>query len=68
MCLFGQPERPQDGSSPPESLFEYVARNNGPLVDYHPQMLLQCLLWGQYSNSRRPNLSLNSVHRKNRAR
>ncbi|KAG7099019.1 hypothetical protein E1B28_000902 [Marasmius oreades] len=28
-----------------ESLFEYVARNNGPLQDYHPQILLQCLLW-----------------------
>jgi hypothetical protein len=31
-----------------ESLFEYVARQNGPLEDYHPQMLLQCLLWGNY--------------------
>lgn len=29
-----------------ESLFEYVARQNGPLDDYHPQMVLQCLLWG----------------------
>lgn len=28
-----------------ESLFDYVARQNGPLEDYHPQMLLQCLLW-----------------------
>lgn len=27
-------------------LFELVAAHNGPLVDYHPQMLLQCLLWG----------------------
>ncbi|KAF8578745.1 hypothetical protein K439DRAFT_1361373 [Ramaria rubella] len=27
------------------SLFELVATRNGPLVDYHPQMLLQCLLW-----------------------
>ncbi|KAI0830734.1 WD repeat-containing protein [Trametes gibbosa] len=28
-----------------ESLFEHVARLNGPLDEYHPQMLLQCLLW-----------------------
>lgn len=46
MCLFGQPESGSPGSSPSESLFEYVARYNGPLADYHPQMLLQCLLWG----------------------
>ncbi|KIJ68609.1 hypothetical protein HYDPIDRAFT_24869 [Hydnomerulius pinastri MD-312] len=32
-----------------ESLFVHVARNNGPLEDYHPQMLLQCLLWGKLS-------------------
>ncbi|KAI6007216.1 RAVE protein 1 C terminal-domain-containing protein [Pisolithus albus] len=31
----------------PCSLFESVARSNGPLDDYHPQMLLQCLLWGK---------------------
>ncbi|KAJ3552447.1 hypothetical protein NM688_g4146 [Phlebia brevispora] len=28
-----------------ETLFEYVARHNGPLDDYNPQMILQCLLW-----------------------
>lgn len=32
----------------PESLFEHVARLNGPLEEYHPQMMLQCLLWGQF--------------------
>lgn len=29
-----------------EGLWEYVARENGPLEQFHPQMLLQCLLWG----------------------
>ena len=28
-------------------LFEAVARMNGPLPQYHPQMILQCLLWGK---------------------
>ncbi|RDB29031.1 Regulator of V-ATPase in vacuolar membrane protein 1 [Hypsizygus marmoreus] len=41
MLLYGGPSP----SSSQESLFEYVARQNGPLDDYHPQMLLQCLLW-----------------------
>ena len=31
-----------------ESLFEHVARLNGPLDDWHPQMILQCLLWGTF--------------------
>ncbi|KDQ14428.1 hypothetical protein BOTBODRAFT_159267, partial [Botryobasidium botryosum FD-172 SS1] len=35
----------QNGAS--EDLFETVARENGPLEDYHPQMILQCLLWGK---------------------
>jgi len=50
MYLFGEPF----DSNPPvplkareESLFEQVARKNGPLEDYNPQMLLQCLLWGK---------------------
>ena len=30
------------------TLFERVARQNGPLEDYHPQNLLQCLLWGVF--------------------
>ena len=42
MLLFGQ-SRTDPGSDP---LFEHVALHNGPLQDYHPQMLLQCLLWG----------------------
>ncbi|KAK2461643.1 hypothetical protein APHAL10511_006106 [Amanita phalloides] len=40
LCLFAD-----TGTS--KSLVEYVARQNGPLEDYHPQMLLQCLLWGK---------------------
>ncbi|KAI0348528.1 hypothetical protein BDW22DRAFT_1350758 [Trametopsis cervina] len=43
--LYGQPTTSQEGSEVTESLFEFVARQNGPLDDYHPQMILQCLLW-----------------------
>ncbi|KAJ7492768.1 RAVE protein 1 C terminal-domain-containing protein [Mycena latifolia] len=45
MYLFGQQQPSGKDESPLESLFEHVARQNGPLEDYHPQMLLQCLLW-----------------------
>ncbi|KAF5384978.1 hypothetical protein D9615_001393 [Tricholomella constricta] len=41
MFLYGAPPI----SSKKETLFEYAARHNGPLDDYHPQMILQCLLW-----------------------
>ncbi|PPQ62961.1 hypothetical protein CVT24_006067 [Panaeolus cyanescens] len=44
MYLYSEPP-PSKRQPDSESLFEYVARQNGPLVDYHPQMLLQCLLW-----------------------
>lgn len=46
MCLYGLPLQPESEDAE-EGLFEYVARLNGPLADYHPQMLLQCLLWGK---------------------
>lgn len=46
ICLYTQ-TRPIAGDNNREGLFEYVARHNGPLEDYHPQMLLQCLLWGE---------------------
>ncbi|KAH7885922.1 RAVE protein 1 C terminal-domain-containing protein [Phlebopus sp. FC_14] len=46
MFLYGQ--RPSNNSSS-DSLFVHVARHNGPLPDYHPQMLLQCLLWRKIS-------------------
>ncbi|KAF8807734.1 WD repeat-containing protein [Phlegmacium glaucopus] len=47
MYLFSEPPHNDKGKSEKsaESLMEYVARQNGPLDDYHPQMLLQCLLW-----------------------
>jgi hypothetical protein len=47
MCLYGLPRQTANEQAE-EGLFEYVARLNGPLADYHPQMLLQCLLWGWY--------------------
>lgn len=47
MSLHGQERRARNASSDEEDLFEYVARHNGPLDDYHPQMTLQCLLWGK---------------------
>lgn len=47
MCLYGLPRQLEREDSE-EGLFEYVARLNGPLADYHPQMLLQCLLWGEF--------------------
>ena len=54
MFLHGQPNSqskiPLTGNVDPnpteQGLFEYVARGNGPLEQFHPQMLLQCLLWG----------------------
>lgn len=49
MFLYGQRQLQNptlSGEAPSNSLFEYAARHNGPLEDYHPQMLLQCLLWG----------------------
>lgn len=29
----------------PEDIFQLIAHRNGPLYDYHPTMLTQCLLW-----------------------
>ncbi|KDR85351.1 hypothetical protein GALMADRAFT_132054 [Galerina marginata CBS 339.88] len=45
MYLFSEPPPDQKTSPSQETLIEYVARQNGPLDDYHPQMLLQCLIW-----------------------
>lgn len=45
--LYGAPLPSAIEPSQSGTLFEYVTRQNGPLEDYHPQMILQCLLWGQ---------------------
>ena len=31
----------------PEDLFQLIAWQNGPLLDYHPTILAQCLIWGE---------------------
>jgi RAVE protein 1 C terminal len=46
ILLHGQAKQPSNKEAS-LNLFEYVARHNGPLDDFHPQMLLQCLLWGK---------------------
>jgi RAVE protein 1 C terminal len=58
MYLFSEPPRndKDKGKKSAESLMEYVARQNGPLDDYHPQMLLQCLLWGTLSKQNKKTL------------
>ncbi|KAI9461775.1 RAVE protein 1 C terminal-domain-containing protein [Boletus coccyginus] len=60
MFLYGQTQ-PYGPGSTNESLFVHVARINGPLPDYHPQMLLQCLLWGKISLVKRIIVSLEKV-------
>lgn len=40
-------KQPENQLSIEDELFERVAWLNGPLPDYHPQMVLQCLLWGR---------------------
>ena len=47
MYLFSELLPAEQKPSGDETLFELVARLNGPLDDYHPQMLLQCLIWGE---------------------
>ncbi|KAI5121293.1 hypothetical protein M0805_003762 [Coniferiporia weirii] len=46
MLQYGQSKLSNNGSET-LGLFERVAWLNGPLPDYHPQMILQCLLWGK---------------------
>ncbi|THH06398.1 hypothetical protein EW145_g4114 [Phellinidium pouzarii] len=47
MLQYGQLGRLNDNEDKHIGLFERVAQLNGPLPDYHPQMILQCLLWGK---------------------
>lgn len=47
MLQYGQCHGNKANDGSPAGLFEHVAWLNGPLPDYHPQMILQCLLWGK---------------------
>lgn len=67
LCLFGQPRR-IEGEHRDESLFEYVAGQNGPLEDYHPQMMLQCLLWGKILARLVVRSDVCACHRESRTR
>jgi hypothetical protein len=35
-------------SDEPEDIFQLVAWENGPLWDYHPTVLAQCLVWSEH--------------------
>jgi hypothetical protein len=68
MYLFSEPydANHREPEASRETLFEHVARRNGPLEDYNPQMLLQCLLWGAFISScltRRYSLTLQRQNR-----
>ena len=72
MFLYGQPKRQpripsiEDVDARPTEqggLFEYVARENGPLEQFHPQMLLQCLLWGADTRSSPQTLGFTLIFR-----
>jgi hypothetical protein len=39
-----------DDEDDPEDIFQLIAHRNGPLNDYHPTVLHQCLLWGKWSS------------------
>lgn len=40
---------PDDKATLPRDVFEMVALGNGPVVDYHPQLLVQCMLWSKFA-------------------
>ena len=41
----------QEESDEPEDLFQLIAYESGPLWDYHPTVLSQCLLWSGLLNA-----------------
>ncbi|KAG9049871.1 regulator of (H+)-ATPase in vacuolar membrane [Tulasnella sp. UAMH 9824] len=49
LYVFGEAHEPflATSTSKSGSLFENVAIKNGPLDDFHPQLVLQCLLWNK---------------------
>ncbi|KAG8915058.1 regulator of (H+)-ATPase in vacuolar membrane, partial [Tulasnella sp. 417] len=49
LYVFGEANEPFLATSTSTSgpLFENVAMKNGPLDDFHPQLMLQCLLWNK---------------------
>ncbi|KAG8894694.1 regulator of (H+)-ATPase in vacuolar membrane, partial [Tulasnella sp. 408] len=49
LYVFGEAHEPflATSTSTSGSLFENVAIKNGPLDDFHPQLVLQCLLWNK---------------------
>ncbi|KIO33268.1 hypothetical protein M407DRAFT_234427, partial [Tulasnella calospora MUT 4182] len=49
LYVFGEAREPFLATSTSTSggLFENVAMKNGPLDDFHPQLILQCLLWNK---------------------
>ncbi len=46
LFIFRPGNAPEEGGSKTD-LFQEVVRRNGPLLDYHPQNLAQCLLWSK---------------------
>ncbi len=45
------PSESGTGESEPLNLFQDVVRRNGPLLDYHPQNIAQCMLWSECTDT-----------------
>lgn len=46
MFVFDKAEEVNSENGRVCGLLEYAAQLIGPLLDYHPQLVLQCLYWG----------------------